>query len=196
MKLSVTILLGLLLFACSTSLLSNNALAKNKSATLKDTLFLERSICDNFYRDSFYHFYHAVYVETNRNSEYYNQLADFSFTDSENLDEYNKGFKRKGIRLSKINTTDLPTEWVPLYQYKNKYYVYSPSEPGNLNRRILNDSLLICWYLDGPYPYALSSVKKIADTIYSITTKELFINTDVFAKPEILNIYIIDKKIK
>ncbi len=183
-----------LLSACNNQPVSKKPAEKPIGLYYKDTVFLEREFCDEFNYDTSYHFYHAVFIDTNRNSQFYKKLYDFRFTKTENLDDYKKTFKDKKVVFPKPYKTGLPVEWVPLYQYKRKFYVYSPSEAGELNRRILNDSLLIAWYIDGPYPYVLDSARKVNEHTYSFTTREYFNNSDVFAKPEILNIYIVDDK--
>ncbi len=161
-----------------------------------DTTFIERVICDSGYEGTPYHFYHAIFIEQNRKSEYYKDLSDFSFSKFENLDDANNVLRKKKIRLKKFNTLGLPKEWLPLNLYKGKYYLYAPSDWGNLGRRIICDSSLIFWFMDGPTPYAFQSIKKYNDTTYSLRTRNYLYACEGCVSPEILNIYIIDKKNK
>lgn len=156
-----------------------------------DTLFLKREIGDTVYP-----YYHVIYIENSRNGEYHQILTNFSFTQYENLNDFNKEINKRGICLLKHNTLNLPTEWLPLNLYKGKYYLYAPSDWGNLGRKILNDSTLIFWFMDGPYPYSLQSIKSNGNNSYSIRTKDLFYKGEGYVIPEILNIYMIDPKNK
>jgi hypothetical protein len=165
------------------------SLKNNKPA---DTVFLRKLVFDTVYQGTPYHVYNSIYIDTNRNSIHHQVLADFSFTPTENLAEYNERIVKRKIRLNKINTLGLPTEWVPLYLYQNKYYVYRPSEPGELRRRILNDSLLIFWFMDGPMPYILQSVTQTDNENWLVKSKDYFIRMEGFIRPEILNIHMID----
>ncbi len=179
---------SMIAFACTSH---PDTLNRAANQTKKDTIFLQRDLSTGIKT-----LYHAVYIDTNRNSIFYKELADFSFDKYENMDEYNKQLKEKGIHLHKVTTPGLPVEWVPLYLYKNKYYVYSPSDKGELNRRILNDSLLIFWSIEGPIPYVLLSVKKVNEQTYTVHTKDVFVQAGDFFRPEIVNIYMIDPEKK
>jgi hypothetical protein len=78
----------------------------------------------------------------------------------------------------------LRKNWLPLYQYKGKLYLYSPCDGGNSNKRTITDSTLIFWYLEGPYPYIIKSFNKVSDGKYQITSIDAFNNEDVNFKPE------------
>ncbi|MEO8171857.1 MAG: hypothetical protein ABI581_02195 [Sediminibacterium sp.] len=160
--------------------------------TVSDTVFLRKLVFDTVYEGKPYHIFNNIYIDSNRNSVNHQSLANFSFTESQNLDAYNERIIKRKIQLNKINTLGLPTEWVPLYQYKNKYYVYMPSEQGELRRRIINDSLLIFWFMDGPMPYILQSITKSDNETWLVKSKDQFVRMEGFIRPEILNIHIID----
>jgi hypothetical protein len=179
MKTGLASIFLLLLISCGNDPVSD----KGKNTT--DTIFLKQPVADSFYS--------IFYIEKNRESDHYKFLADFSFNQYENLDEYNKALLEKNIHVKKFDTYGLPVEWVPLNLYKGKYYLYVPSDAGNLGRRILNDSLLIFWFMDGPSPNVLSSVKKINETTYTIHSMNKLFDGEGYVNPEILNIYIIDK---
>lgn len=164
----------------------------SKNNKITDTFFLRKLVFDTVYEGTPYHIYNNIYIDTNRNSLNHKALADFSFTPTQNLDEYNERIKKRKIQLNKINTLGLPTEWIPLYLYKNKYYVYMPSEQGLLLRRIINDSLLIFWFMDGPMPYVLQSVTQTDNENWLVKSKDHFVRMEGFIRPEILNIHMID----
>jgi len=193
MKTSIVILFVFFLHSCSNKPGPDTAPAKRKiNTSLTDTIFLKRVVRDTVYMGITDHAYNAIYIDTNRNSAYYKQLADFSFDKYENLDYYNIEFKKRGIHLKKMRINDLPAEWVPLYLYKNKYYLYAPCDWGNMMRQILTDSLLIQWGMEGPWPYVLNTVKKIDSDTYSIFSKNYFSPLHSTGIPEIINIHFIN----
>lgn len=184
-----------LVILLTTALISsckNLLLLKDKQdSAATDTLFLEREI-----RDTPYPFYHAIYIETNRKSKYYDQLADFSYNEFGNLTRYNEEFNKRGIHLNKLKPVDLPVEWLPLYLYKNKYYVYIPSDWGDMQRQILTNSLLIYWGMEGPIPYVLTDLKKINRDLYSVFSTNYFMEWGGGSKQENVDIHIVDQKNK
>lgn len=192
MKTFTLILFVLFIVCCSHKASSKSDI--NRSLT--DTVFLKRVVRDIVYMDLTNHAYNAVYIDTNRNSAYYKQIADFLFDKYENLDYYNIEFKKRDIHLKKTAIYDLPTEWIPLYLYKNKYYLYAPGDWGNMIRQMLTDSLLIQWGMEGPCPYVLNAVKKIDSDTYSIFSKNYFYPSHSTGIHEIINIYFINPERK
>jgi len=126
--------------------------------TIHDTTFLLREKSKDYY--------HAIYIERNRQSPYYNSLLDFKYDDYENK-EYKEAYQsikqKHSAPLKKYNLTGLPKQWVPLHRYKNKYYIYLPSDEGDMGRMIITDSTLIYWSMEGPYPKPFQSLKKLND---------------------------------
>jgi hypothetical protein len=147
--------------------------------TIHDTTFLLREKSKDYY--------HAIYIEHNRQSPYYNSLLDFKYNDYENK-EYKEAYQslkqKQPAPLKKYNLTGLPKQWVPLHRYKNKYYIYLPSDEGDMARRIITDSTLIYWYMEGPDPKPILSFKKLndhtwffkADNFYLTKTATLIIH--------------------
>lgn len=162
------------------------------NSKLTDTVFLRKLVFDTVLQGERYRVYNNIYIDTNRNSENYKLLSDFSFNENNNLDAYNEKIKKRKIQLSKISTKALPKEWIPLYSYQNRYYVYKPSEMGELRRRIINDSLLIFWFMDGPLPYVLETISQTGNTGWTVRSKDYFVRMEGFVRPEVLNIHIID----
>ena len=50
---------------------------------------------------------------------------------------------------------------MPLYLYKNNYYIYPGPESGAEGRVAVTDSTLNYWYMDGSYPEPFKSVEKL-----------------------------------
>ena len=123
---------------------------------INDTVFISKGIISKYC--------HAVYIEPNHQSKKYETVLDFKMDCNENeeyLENYRALKKRIKYPLKTYNLINLPKEWVPLYRYKSKYYTYYPSDPGNLGRRILTDSTMIYWYMDGPSLKPFRTVKQI-----------------------------------
>lgn len=77
----------------------------------------------------------------------------------------------------------MPREWLPLYVYKGKYYIYKPCEWGFVNRQLINDPI------GGLSTDILSSIKKISDTLYAVNTTTYYDNKVVEIE---IRIHVID----
>lgn len=112
-----------------------------------DTLFISRG----YTRGN----YHAIYIDKDRNAERRGWLTNFTFDsrDSAAL-KGNADYRKENKSPFKRRTHDLnglAQHWLPLYEYKDSFYLYAPSDWGNAGRRIISDSSVIYWYMDGPY---------------------------------------------
>jgi uncharacterized protein (UPF0333 family) len=149
-----------------------------------DTTFISREVTNNYY--------HAVYIEKNRKSKDYKNLLNFKMAkwDADGYKE-NLTYLKKHEAIKTKVLVNLAKEWMPLYKYKGKYYIYSPSEWGNIDRRILTDSTLIYWSMESPTPAPFQVVKKINQHTYFIQSKAFYLDEKPFSK---LTIHIIDVK--
>ncbi len=97
----------------------------------KDTIFIQREKTAEHY--------HKIYIEKNRNSNYYKLLTNFKFVDYdlETVRGYNKSFKKRATPIKKFDLQNIPKEWLPLYKYKSHYYLYAPSDWGNTGRKMI-----------------------------------------------------------
>jgi hypothetical protein len=82
----------------------------------------------------------------------------------------------------------LPREWVPLYRYKGKYYIYSPSEAGNICRMIITDSTIVYWGMEGPTPEPIFQALKVKPNTWYVRSGAFYINS----KDSRLTIHLID----
>jgi len=115
-----------------------------------DTTFLLRETGKDYY--------HTVYIEKNRQSEAYRHLINFKMSDDEKIDYLDvcRNLTQKVKHpLAKRHLTGLPSQWIPIYLYHNRYYLYHPSEDGNKDRRIITDSTVVYWSMESPYPEVL-----------------------------------------
>ncbi|MFO7868967.1 MAG: hypothetical protein R6U95_06695 [Bacteroidales bacterium] len=120
-----------------------------------DTIFIYKNVTDNFY--------HAIFIDTSHDSQYYSRLVHFDFdTYASQAYAGNHQFINKNCShsFSQVNSTSLPEKWLPVYKYKNNYYLYAPSDWGNAGRRMINDSAFVYWYMDGPFPVPLKKIKQ------------------------------------
>lgn len=181
-------------FLLLTSLIGISSVYAQEKVTIKKGPFVENDttfLLKKYYSD----FTQSVYIEKNRKSRPYKRLLNFTLSESD-INQYKdliKVYTEKNYTLHKKHELyNLPGNWVPLYSYQGKYYLYCPCEGGFNGRRQINDSTLICNYIDGPYPFIINSTKQLSPTVYLIKTAESYSNGDLIRKPKDLYIYIID----
>jgi hypothetical protein len=107
-----------------------------KDRSTADTDFITREVTKENYC--------AAYIEHNRQSKLYD-ILDFKMDRYESNDyneEYKSLKKRHPHNLKIYDLAGLPKEWIPLYKYKGKYYIYYPSDWGDLGRRVITDSTM------------------------------------------------------
>lgn len=110
-----------------------------------DTLFFVREVSADVY--------HAVFIDSNKHSAFYNYVSDFTFNDFAK-DSYNYSIdylRSKKILLKKKSVYPLPEEWVMLESYKGNRYVNSPNDYYSHYKMKLTDSVLIHWDGEGPH---------------------------------------------
>lgn len=133
--------------------------------------------------------YHAIFIDNNKSSKYYNWINKFKFSGNDSI-SYKESFKYaplgKTIRLLKKQTANLPKKWCPLYLYKGKYYVYAPSDWGYNTRYKITDTTIIKYDMDGPYPGTLNRFQQIDRNTFA------FSYTSVYQNNNKLTIHIID----
>lgn len=171
MKITKTFPLFIVLF-----MLSNNIHGQ-------DTTFIFRNMEKEFY--------HAIYIESNKDYKYFKNIKQFSLHGSDSIgmllsvEEELKQYKQK-ISHSKIDSI-FPRVWYQLNAYKNHLYLYEPNDNGFNTNKVLSDSCLINFNMDGPYPILIDSVKQIGKTALHLFTKTYY-------KPDVdtISIYILD----
>ncbi|NOQ75284.1 MAG: hypothetical protein GQ574_24950 [Crocinitomix sp.] len=152
-----------------------------------DTAFIERDLTNEFY--------HAIYIEKNRNSTFHQRLSNFKFCE---FDSQNYGYgiehftKTLNQSFEKQDLASIPRFWVPLYIYKESYYLYAPSDWGNTGRRMFNDSAYVYWSMDGPNPIPLRNFEKINSKEFRFSTA----STSEEKETKETIIYIIDEENK
>jgi hypothetical protein len=113
--------------------------------------------------------YHAIFIENNKASKYYDWIANFKFGefDTANYVSALAYLKKQDPKpLVKYNFLDLQKQWCPLYVYKASYYLYSPSDYMGNHIVALSDSSYIDYGGDGPTPSRITSFSKTDDKTY------------------------------
>lgn len=126
-----------------------------KDVVLADTVFLERE----FTKDC----YHAVYIEKDRKNKCYDWLINF-YGDDFGQKKYDNRRKTKEENakkgLKEHNMFGLPQDWIPAYLYRGKYYIYASSDWGATAKIQIGPRFFSRFYMDGPYPQIIESVRK------------------------------------
>ena len=148
---------ALFLFACN-----SNQNTNTQAEAKKDTVFIEKNA------------HQSIYIDNNPNSQNHAILANFKFNEHDKaaFDASYATLKQANIPIKKFKMGDLPKEWLTLYPYKDRFFLYLPSDFGFIRRTIISDSLLIFWGMEGPDElYALTSVKQIGEQKCEIKAK-------------------------
>lgn len=141
-----------------------NSLGQAKAS---DTTFISRRISNGIY--------HAIYVESDKKSKYYDRITNFEFDHDDSL-LYSLIYQRStqaifnGDPLPKIEISPaLPLQWCGLNSYKGKFYLYAPSDWG-LNRNvIITDSTITTYIIEGPVPHPIDGFKSIDQNTFEFS---------------------------
>ena len=141
---------------------------KNIQFTLNDTLFFERNILDGEY--------HAIFIDTNKHSKFYDQINNFEFGefDQKSYDQSILYFKENNIELNKFKIEEIPTKWVILKDYKGTLYNYYPSDFMSHFQIKLTDSTVILYTGEGPLANKIDSFEKISDNKYKFRVSGIY----------------------
>ncbi len=155
----------------------------NKSG---DTVFIKRER----YNDKQYSSYHAIYIESNRASKYYDRISKF-----EDTIKYSRTLH---LDFHKNKLHDLPNKWCRLVVYNGSYYAYAPSDWGNNYRFQINDSATIEYGMEGGDMSAIESFRKISPKLYQLKEQQAYRSINDLKSKMIIttNIYIIDPRKK
>jgi hypothetical protein len=141
---------------------------KDIKFTLNDTVFFEREIFDGVY--------HAIFIDTNKDSKYYNQINNFEFGEFDQQ-SYNQSlfyFKENKSVFNKFKVGEIPTEWVVLKNYKGNLYNYYPSDFMSHFQIKLTDSTVILYTGEGPLANKIDSFEKISNNKYKFRVSGIY----------------------
>lgn len=146
-----------------------------------DTVFIRK--------DSIKEFSQSIFIETNKNSIYYKDIASFEFGmfDKESYENSLEYLKTNEVKLQKQKTILPANKWITLKQYKGDFYAYYPCDFYTYFQASINDSTYIDWTGEGPIASQILSQKKIDKSTF-----ELKLN-GIYNKNRLLTINIIDQ---
>ena len=133
-----------------------------------DTLFFVREISDEAY--------HAIFIDSNKNSVFYNYVSDFTINDFAK-NSFNNSIdylRSKKIQLKKKSYYALPEEWVMLVSYKGNMYVNSPNDYYSHYKMKLTDSVLIHWDGEGPQATYVKQYHKIDSITFQFSMQSIW----------------------
>lgn len=122
----------------------------------QDTLFISRTIADTPYA-----FYHAIFIDTAKNSVFRNRIAEYQFSryDSTTYFDGLQCLERPNNKQKIPRFKSLPRNWVPLFQYKGEYYTYHASDWCCIFRFRITDTTTMDHAVEGPEPSWIKSIK-------------------------------------
>jgi hypothetical protein len=169
---------------CKSALKEKRQTFTDSNVVVNDTFYIRRQIVNDSIAE-------AVYIDSNQNSNFYYNVFNFDDTDVDNIVSYIKGVHEKRVALKTYKTYGLATQWVPLYLFRSKYYLYHPSDWGNRGMKYLTKWSLMFYDMDGYRPLAIQSFAKIKNNIFNIKLIQTMEGDEYL--PEEVNIYILDK---
>ncbi len=117
-----SILFSLTLVFGSCGIKMNDQSKNSKSPILaNDTIFLSRKVADTIYP-----FYHAIFIDTTEAIR--NTLTDFSSSEFDSSYFESILLLKPFKNFSKEINKTFPRKWISIHQYKNEFFLYSPSD--------------------------------------------------------------------
>ena len=149
----------------------------------QDTTFIFRNLEKDFY--------HAIYIDSNKDYKYFSNIKQFSLHGHDSagmhlsLQEELK-YKKQKINHSKIDSL-FPKVWYQLNAYNKQLYLYEPNDNGFNTNKVLSDSCLINFNMDGADPILIDSVKQVGKTALHLYSQRHF-----RPQRDTISIYILD----
>lgn len=138
-----------------------------------------------FVRDKNDEYYHRIFVDTNKKSEFYSYVSDFTLANFD-TDIYKRSLQylySKKLFPKKQSLENLPVEWVLLETYRSKIYVYCPNDFYNHYKVKITDSIFIDWTGEGPEAnYVQKFTKKSESTFVFSLQSQMFHNRELTIK--------------
>ncbi len=157
----------LFLLLCCLSALPGFSQSAGKA---RDTLFLFRDTGENSR--------HRVYIAPDKTAAARKRLLDFSLSklDTEILEaNYAAALSDTPEQGSQClpaaqKLYGLSREWLPVHQYKGRYYLYTPCDAGNSGKILIQPTRLLRFLMDGPGVDLLESISKVGPKTYRLVT--------------------------
>lgn len=162
--------------------MAGNLIEVCQDTIINDTLFLVREKSEAYY--------HAVFIDKNKSSKFYDAISCFGFDEYDN-EHYNatlEYLKENNITLKRKIINGLPLKWIAFYQYKGNFYTYKPSDFMNHYKISITDTTFIDYEGEGPVANEIIDFTKIDNYTFR------FHLTGSHKANRELVIYIIDSK--
>jgi hypothetical protein len=145
-----------------------------------DTIFLKRVL-----KDTPYHFYNAIYIDTTSFVNNEETITDFSFGHFDSTTYFDELKNLQPLKKNNHLPGGFSKRWILLYKYKNEYYTYVPSEKGERFWFEITDSTTVEYSMEGTEP---SRINKITQ----LTPRKILINRDNMWQGKTVTINLID----
>lgn len=134
-------------------------------AIAQDTLFIERNVVDTPCP-----IYHAIFIDTSSTSLFREQITGYSFHRFDSLTYFDglRCLEKPKQKIPWNQIKDLPRNWVPLFQYKGKYYTYFASDWCCIFRFRITDSTTIDHSVEGPEPSWIEEIRSLGNGHYVV----------------------------
>jgi len=165
------IILLLILVSCRQATRSSHEIMVDSLTKVNDTdiILLDTAKGEHYF----------IYVQHQPQTLKNNWLLDFR-PDSMESAEFREGYQilkdSLKFKFKTFKIPGLPTKWVELQLYKGKYYLYSPADSGDALRRMITDSTLVDWGMEGPIPAGISAVTSTGPSNWGISTRAYYTN--------------------
>ena len=148
---------------------------------------------------------YAVFIDYNRNSDYYNVFSYLTKVDLNKSDlEYTAlelaKFKNRTPELVRSqlekNYQDILGAWMDIESYNNGLYVVSSCD--YLRNFIITDSMFMTRNLDGPRPFVIDKIQRLSPIWTQMTLKndtDRIIEIDFYLVDKMRDTYIIEENI-
>ena len=127
--------------------------------------------------------YHAIFVETDKHSKFYDQILDTGFT-ANIAPEYRR---LNDLKTKKISLPHIPKRWVVLKQYKGRYFTYKPCDFYGHYLVDISDSVITEFSGEGSELYKIDSLVKSNAKSFKFNLKGEYADKE-------LTIHFIDRK--
>lgn len=133
---------------------------------------------------------HYIFIEPNKASPFYDEIADFSIEGLGDQSYRNSlaALYERHLKLGRVATADFPKQWIIAQQYKGQCYLYRPSDFYTHFQMGLTDTSFVDYTGEGP----------IANRILRFTKKDnntyFFVLTGMYDSIRTITVHIIDRK--
>lgn len=166
-------LISFILFA----LISQKIIGQTKNS---DTIFIKK--------DHLYGYKQSIFIEKNKNSEFYNNITNFEFNDfdKESYQTSLDYLKKNKISLNKQKNILPSDKWIAIKYYNNEFYAYHPCDFYSFYQISITDSVYIELTGEGPIANKILNKKKVNNNTFELKA------TSIYEENKTIKIHILD----